>query len=184
MDREADKRRFRAVLGHFPTGVAVITYLAPDGPGGMTASALCSLSLEPLLLLVCFDNAARTLPFVRDLGRFAVNVLAADQRELATLFASKLGEREKFVGVAHSVKGGVPVLDGALAWVVCDLCELIPGGDHTIGIGAVAAMDHHDGEPLVFYRGAYRGVAGSSSPESIGARAAARAGAPSEARPR
>lgn len=155
MATEADQERFRAVFGHFPTGVAVITYLAPDGPGGMTASAVCSLSLDPLLVLVCFDNAARTLPFVRELGRFAVNVLTADQHDAAAVFASKRPEREKFVGVEHSVHADVPILDGALAWVVCDLRELLPGGDHTIGIGAVAAMGDADGAPLVFYQGAY-----------------------------
>ena len=70
---------FREVFGRFATGVAVITSAGPTGTGGMTANAICSLSLDPLLALVCFENGARTLPIVREAGRFAVNVLGAEQ---------------------------------------------------------------------------------------------------------
>jgi 3-hydroxy-9,10-secoandrosta-1,3,5(10)-triene-9,17-dione monooxygenase reductase component len=122
----------------------------------MTANAVTSLSLEPLLLLVAFDNEARTLPVVRETGRFGVNVLAAGQADLARLFASKTPEREKFAGVAHTVNDGIPVIEGVLAWVGCRLERLIPGGDHTIGIGAVEAAEAGGGEPLIWHRGAYR----------------------------
>jgi flavin reductase (DIM6/NTAB) family NADH-FMN oxidoreductase RutF len=149
-------QRFRAVMGHFTTGVTVVTANAAAGPVGMTATAVCSLSLDPLLLLVCFANDARTLPLVTETKRFGVNVLAAGQADLARLFASKLPEVEKFAGVQHSVHDGIPVIDGALAWVGCTLQELIPGGDHTIGIGAVTAAEAAKGEPLVWYRGEYR----------------------------
>jgi len=155
---ELDRQTYRAVIGHFPTGVAVITGAGPGGPAGMTANALCSLSLEPLLLLVCFDNDARTLPVVRESGRFGVNLLAAGQEALSGVFASKTPEAEKFDGVGYALERGVPVLDGALAWLACDLGELIPGGDHTIGIGRVVAMHHREGEPLVWYRGGYRSL--------------------------
>ena len=141
--------RFRAVMGHFATGVAVVTATGPEGPVGMTANAVCSLSLDPLLLLVCFDNGARTLRVVRETERFGVNVLGAGQEELARRFASKLPEAEKFEGVPHSVHDGIPVLEDALAWVGCTLDRLIPGGDHTIGIGAVRAAETGGaGEPL------------------------------------
>src|ERR1041385_513497 len=141
-------------MGHFATGVTVVTVATPDGPVGLTANAVCSLSLEPLLLLVCFDNEARTLPPLRETGRFGVNVLAAGQEDLARLFASKLPEAEKFAGVQHSVHDGIPVIDGALAWVGCTLRELIPGGDHTIGIGAVTAAEiASESPPLIWYRG-------------------------------
>lgn len=154
--RNVEPARFRTVMGHFATGVAVITAAGPHGPQGMTANAVCSLSLEPLLLLVCFDNAARTLPLVREAGRFGVNLLHAGQEELARVFASKLREEEKFSGVRHAVHDGIPVLEEALAWVGCELTELLPGGDHTIGIGAVRAAElGRDGEPLVWYRGLY-----------------------------
>jgi flavin reductase (DIM6/NTAB) family NADH-FMN oxidoreductase RutF len=149
--------RFRSVMGHFATGVTVVTVATGDGPVGMTANAVCSLSLEPLLLLVCFDNAARTLPAVRENGRFGVNVLGAGQEDLARLFASKRPEREKFAGVAHTVHDGIPVIEGVLAWVGCRLERLIPGGDHTIGIGAVEAAEAGHGEPLLWLRGSYRG---------------------------
>jgi flavin reductase (DIM6/NTAB) family NADH-FMN oxidoreductase RutF len=154
--REVAPERFRAVMGHFATGVTVVTVAAEDGPVGMTANAVCSLSLDPLLLLVCFDNEARTLPVVRETGRFGVNVLAAGQTDLARLFASKRPEREKFAGVAHTVHDGIPVIEGVLAWVGCRLERLIPGGDHTIGIGAVESAEAGRGEPLLWFRGSYR----------------------------
>jgi 3-hydroxy-9,10-secoandrosta-1,3,5(10)-triene-9,17-dione monooxygenase reductase component len=154
--REVGPERFRSVMGHFATGVTVVTVGTPGGPVGMTANAVTSLSLQPLLLLVAFDNEARTLPAVQKAGRFGVNVLAAGQEDLARLFASKLPEREKFAGVAHTVHDGIPVIEGVLAWVGCRLERLIPGGDHHIGIGAVEAAEAGRGEPLIWYRGEYR----------------------------
>jgi 3-hydroxy-9,10-secoandrosta-1,3,5(10)-triene-9,17-dione monooxygenase reductase component len=154
---EVAPSHFRAVMGHFATGVTVVTASGPDGPVGMTANAVSSLSLEPLLLLVCFDNEARTLRVVRDTERFGVNVLAAGQERLARLFASKTPEAEKFAGVQHTVHEGVPVIEGTLAWVGCTLERLVPGGDHTIGIGAVTAAEFAgEADPLLWYRGAYR----------------------------
>jgi flavin reductase (DIM6/NTAB) family NADH-FMN oxidoreductase RutF len=156
----ARQARYRDVIGHFATGVAVITGHGSDGPGGMTANALCSLSLDPLLLLVCFENTARTLPIIRGSGRFAVNILAADQLDTSLVFASKLPEAEKFAEVTHELRGGVPVLAGSLAWLVCDLREFVAAGDHEIAIGAVTEMDHAPArEPLLWYAGHYRTVA-------------------------
>jgi 3-hydroxy-9,10-secoandrosta-1,3,5(10)-triene-9,17-dione monooxygenase reductase component len=162
MAPEPDTELFREVFGRFATGVAVITSAGLAGAGGMTANALCSLSLDPLLALVCFENQARTLPIVRDAGRFAVNVLAADQERLAGVFASKLPESEKLDGVAHWLEDGVPVIEGSLAWATCELQELIAGGDHTIAIGKVTAMGLGAGEPLLWYSGRYHGMAPSS----------------------
>ena len=147
---------FREVFGHFATGVAVVTSASPTGAGGMTASALCSLSIDPLLALVCFDNGARTLPIVREAGMFGVNVLSERQERLAGVFASKLPESEKLEGVAHRIERGVPVIEGSIAWAVCELRELIPGGDHTIAIGEVIDLGLGDGEPLLWYQGQYR----------------------------
>jgi 3-hydroxy-9,10-secoandrosta-1,3,5(10)-triene-9,17-dione monooxygenase reductase component len=121
----------------------------------MTANALCSLSLDPLLALVCFDNRARTLPIVRDARRFAVNVLSAEQETLAGVFASKLPEPEKLDGVPHHLEDGLPIIEGSLAWATCKLRQLIPGGDHTIAIGEVSAMGLGRGAPLVWYGGRY-----------------------------
>jgi 3-hydroxy-9,10-secoandrosta-1,3,5(10)-triene-9,17-dione monooxygenase reductase component len=151
-----DTLRYREVIGHFATGVAIVTCHGPDGPTGLTTNAITSVSLEPLLLLVCFDNSSRTLPAVREARRFAVNVLRAGQDELARVFASKRLGHEKFDAVTHEVAHGVPVLDGALAWLACDLIDLHPAGDHTIGIGAITHMDADaEGEPLVWFRGEY-----------------------------
>jgi flavin reductase (DIM6/NTAB) family NADH-FMN oxidoreductase RutF len=151
-----DPERFRTVIGSFPTGVTIVTCDGPDGPAGLTTNAITSVSLEPVLMLVCFDNGSRTLAAVRDAGRFAINILRAGQEELARVFASKRVAREKFESVTHTVAHGVPVLDGALAWLACDLVDLRPAGDHTMGVGAVTAMDADpEGRPLVFFRGAY-----------------------------
>jgi 3-hydroxy-9,10-secoandrosta-1,3,5(10)-triene-9,17-dione monooxygenase reductase component len=138
--------------------VAIVTCQGSGGPAGLTTNAVTSLSLEPLLLLVCFDNSSRTLPVVREARRFAVNILRAGQEDLAAAFASKRIAEEKFESVTHTVAHGVPVLDGALAWVACDLVELLPGGDHTIGIGSVIDGSASEGEPLVFFRGGYAGL--------------------------
>jgi 3-hydroxy-9,10-secoandrosta-1,3,5(10)-triene-9,17-dione monooxygenase reductase component len=153
--RPVEPDRFRTVMGHFATGVAVVTVDAPGGPQGMTANAVASLSLDPVLVLVCFDNGARTLLQVERAGRFGVNVLAAGQEHLARRFASKA--ETKFADVAHSVHDGIPVLDGTLAWVGCELHRLVPGGDHTIGIGAVhaAELGAEGLEPLLWFRGGY-----------------------------
>jgi len=155
MGHEPAPELFREVFGRFATGVAVITSAGPAGAGGMTANALCSLSLDPLLALVCFENGARTLPIVREAGRFAVNVLASHQEDLAGVFASKLPEAEKLEGVAHRLECGVPIIEGSLAWAACELRELIAGGDHTIGIGEVIALGLGGGEPLLWYGGRY-----------------------------
>lgn len=155
MSSTPDPELFREVFGRFATGVAVITSAGPAGAGGMTANALCSLSLDPLLALVCFENRARTLPIVRESRRFAVNLLAADQERLAGVFASKLPEAEKLDGVAHRLEQGMPVITGSLAWAVCDLRELIAGGDHTIAIGEVTSLGLGAGTPLLWFEGGY-----------------------------
>lgn len=149
--------RFREVFGHFATGVAVVTAATPSGTGGMTANAVCSLSLDPLLVLVCFENEARTLPLVRESARFGVSVLREGQDALARRFASKMPEGEKLDGVARRAEQGVPLLADALAWAVCDLRELTPGGDHTIVVGEVTALGAGGpgAGPLIWYRGAY-----------------------------
>jgi 3-hydroxy-9,10-secoandrosta-1,3,5(10)-triene-9,17-dione monooxygenase reductase component len=152
-----DPELFREVFGRFATGVAVITGAAPTGSGGMTANALCSLSLDPLLALVCFENRARTLPIVRDAGRFGVNILANGQKDLAGVFASKLPEAEKLENVEHHFEHGVPIIDGSIAWAACDLRELIAGGDHTIAIGEVVGLGLGDGDPLLWFAGRYHG---------------------------
>jgi 3-hydroxy-9,10-secoandrosta-1,3,5(10)-triene-9,17-dione monooxygenase reductase component len=150
------QRTYRDTIGHFATGVTVVTTIGSDGSAGMTTNAVASLSLDPLLLLVCFDRDARTLAVVRESRKFAVNVLRAGDEDLAAMFASKRVAREKFESVSHTEAHGVPVLDAALAWIACELRELVPGGDHVIGIGEVVGMSSAgDGDPLIWFRGRY-----------------------------
>jgi flavin reductase (DIM6/NTAB) family NADH-FMN oxidoreductase RutF len=157
------QRAYRDTIGHFASGVTIVTSSGPDGPAGLTTNAVASLSLEPLLLLVCFELRSRTLAVVRQSERFAVNILPAGESDLAAVFASKRVAREKFESVTHAESHGVPVLDAALAWLVCDLRELHPGGDHVIGIGEVIGMNVGDErQPLVWYRGGYTTTADHS----------------------
>jgi 3-hydroxy-9,10-secoandrosta-1,3,5(10)-triene-9,17-dione monooxygenase reductase component len=147
--------QFRETCASFATGVCVVTALGPEGPSGMTANAVTSVSLEPPLMLVCFAKDARTLASVEHSRRFGVQFLATGQEDLAARFASKLPEDEKFAGVEWHERSGVPSLDGALGWIGCELRDLFPGGDHLIGVGEVVDMWHVRGEPLVFYAGDY-----------------------------
>ena len=155
-----DPARYREAIGSFATGVAIVTAQGDDGPAGLTTNAVTSLSLDPLLLLVCFDKGSRTLPIVEAAGRFAVNVLHTGQQDLAKVFASKAEATEKFGAATHTVAHGVPVLDDALSWIACDLESLTPAGDHAIGIGRVTRLSADDGpgaanDPLLFFRGGF-----------------------------
>ena len=135
-----------------------MTVVTTEGPSGLTASAICSLSLDPLLMIVCLDNGSRTLERVRRSGRLAVNVLADGQEDVAARFATKVPEAEKFAAVAWHEVDGLPVLDGVVARLSGELQELVPGGDHQIGITRVTSVDAPGGEPLLHYRGLYRGL--------------------------
>ena len=152
-----DPTEFRRVMGHFPTGVVVVTTRRGDGrPCGLTVNAFTSVSLDPPLVLVCVDHAADSHDLIRHSGVFAVNVLEEDEGEsLSRRFAS-LEVEEKFVGVAHRAETtGAPVLDAAIAWLDCRVTQEIPAGDHTIFLGEVIVADAREGQPLVYYRGGY-----------------------------
>jgi flavin reductase (DIM6/NTAB) family NADH-FMN oxidoreductase RutF len=146
---------FRRAMSHLPTGVTVVTALGDGGPSGLTANAVLSLSLDPPLMLAALDRGSRTLRTVEEAGRFGVNVLAADQAELARSFSTKLEMEEKWDGVAWRERGGIPALDGIVVWVGCELRDVLAGGDHVIVTGAVLDVAARDGDPLIFYRGAY-----------------------------
>jgi flavin reductase (DIM6/NTAB) family NADH-FMN oxidoreductase RutF len=151
-----EEPEFRRVLGHWPTGVAVVTARAADGgPRGLTANAITSVSLRPLLILVCVALDAETHSAIEATGGFAINMLPAEAERLARRYADD-GREDKFVGVSHRTEvTGAPILDAALAWVDCTLQDAHDGGDHTIFVGEVVAGDARDGEPLLFYRGGY-----------------------------
>lgn len=152
-----DPSEFRRVMGHFASGVAVVTTWGTDGKAyGLTASAVCSVSLQPTLLLVCIERTADSHDHIRAAGAFAINVLDATKGEsLARRFAAG-DEPDKFQGVAlRQERSGAPVLSDALAWLDCEVRETWDGGDHTIFLGEVAAADAQEGLPLLYYRGGY-----------------------------
>jgi flavin reductase (DIM6/NTAB) family NADH-FMN oxidoreductase RutF len=149
---------FRHAIGHFATGVTVVTSIGPDGvPVGTTANAVSSLSLDPPLILVCFDRASLTLEAVRSHGAFAVNVLAAPQQHLSSNFARR-GLSAAWDEVRHRPGStGSPRLHGVLAVLECTVEHRLPGGDHEIVVGRVREVETAaDGvAPLLYWRGAY-----------------------------
>jgi flavin reductase (DIM6/NTAB) family NADH-FMN oxidoreductase RutF len=151
-----DPASFRAAMGTLPTGVTVVAAAGPDGPAGATANAVCSLSIEPMLMLACLDRGSRTLLAVQAANRFGISVLHAGQEELARAFASKAPVPDKWTGVAWSERDGVPAIDDALVFVGCELRDVIAGGDHVIVTGEVTALETSEGDPLVFHSGDYR----------------------------
>jgi flavin reductase (DIM6/NTAB) family NADH-FMN oxidoreductase RutF len=151
-----DPVSFRAAMGLLPTGVTVVAAAGPEGPAGATASAVSSLSIEPMLMLACLDRGSRTLLAVQAANRFGISVLHAGQEEIARAFATKAPVPDKWAGVAWSERDGVPAIDDALAFVACDLRDVIAGGDHVIVTGEVTALEASEGDPLVFHAGKYR----------------------------
>ena len=141
-----------------PTAVTVVTVPGDPEPAGATASAVASLSLDPPLMLVCMDHRSRTLGALRGAGRFAVNVLSAAGEADARTFATTAPHSEKWEGVPATERSGVPVFDDALVWVVCELRDLLDGGDHTIVTGTVIELGTGDGDPLLFVDGEYRAM--------------------------
>lgn len=157
MNQMIDTSEFRRVLGHFPTGVVVVTSLRPDGePCGLTVNAFCSVSLVPPLVLVCVEIDADSHDCIRESGFFAASVLDETRGEgLSRRFATGRSE-EKFRGVAYREETtGAPVLEAAIAWVDCRVTQAVPAGDHTVFLGEVVAADAREGQPLVYYRGGY-----------------------------
>jgi len=147
---------FRRVLGHFATGVTIVTTRDADGrPTGLTVSAFCSVSLDPPQILVCVDHKSQSYPALRDGGHFAVNFLGDGHEEISRRFATT--RLDKFDGVPHRLSGhGVPLIEGALAQLECRAVSRHVEGDHTILIGLVEDARNGAGEPLLYYRGKYR----------------------------
>jgi flavin reductase (DIM6/NTAB) family NADH-FMN oxidoreductase RutF len=146
---------FRQALGHFATGVTVVTTSDGDGrPTGLTASAFTSVSLDPPLVLVCVDHKSQSYPALRERGRFAVNILRRDQQAVSRRFAST--RLDKFDEVPFHVSAiGLPLIDAALAQLECVTVSMHVEGDHTIFVGRVERAHVGAGEPLVYYRGLY-----------------------------
>jgi len=154
--RPPDPTGFRAAIGRLPTGVTIVAASGPEGQAGATANAVCSLSIEPMLMLACLDRGSRTLLAVQAANRFGISVLHAGQEPIARAFATKAAVADKWQGVEWSERDGVPAIGGALAFVACDLRDVIAGGDHVIVTGEVTALETSPGDPLVFHAGEYR----------------------------
>lgn len=150
-----DSAKYRQVLGHFPTGVTVITSADADGPVGMAVGSFASLSLDPPKVLFCAGNQSSTWPRIKASGKFCVNILADDQEDVCRVFASKADDKFAEIGWKHSGNGS-PLLDGILAYVDCSIDDVVTSGDHDIVVGAVHDLEvRHEGGPLVFFRGGY-----------------------------
>jgi flavin reductase (DIM6/NTAB) family NADH-FMN oxidoreductase RutF len=165
--------QFRTALGCFATGVTVITVDYEGEVHGMTANAFSSVSLDPQLILVCVDQKARTHAHLHARKRFGINILAAGQRKISEYYADPAREPDRleqavgarFERTAH----GTPVLHGALAYLECRLQTTQDAGDHTIFIAAVEEVVVREGDPLLFFRGQYRGIGGPIGGNGISA---------------
>lgn len=155
--RPCDPALYRAVMGSFPTGVTVMTAGGDGLRCGVTASSFNTVSLDPPLILWSLGLKAPSLANFRESGHFAVNVLAAGQKDIALQFARPAADKfagiETFTGVT-----GAPLIRGALAHVECRVWSRYPGGDHEIMLGEVVALRRGDGAPLVFSGGAFHGL--------------------------
>jgi 3-hydroxy-9,10-secoandrosta-1,3,5(10)-triene-9,17-dione monooxygenase reductase component len=148
----------REVLGHFVSGIVVVTAACPTGPLGFTCQSFASLSLDPPLVSFAPARTSSTWPRIRDAGAFCVNVLSADHQEVSVGFArSSRDGVDKFAGVPwRPSPSGAPVLDGVSAWIDCTLWNEYDGGDHTIAVGRVLDLGAApDRLPLLYYRGRY-----------------------------
>jgi flavin reductase (DIM6/NTAB) family NADH-FMN oxidoreductase RutF len=154
-----DQQEFRSLMGHFATGVTILT--THDGKGtfhGLTANAICSVSLVPPLLLCCIDKGAESYPSFAASGVFTVNILSSEQETLSRRFAKSGGA--KFDGVGYRLgRNGAPILNDVLAHAECEVRHAFEAGDHTIYLGEpleIAMRDQTD--PLLFFRGGYRNI--------------------------
>ncbi len=149
-----DTGRYREVLGHFATGVTIVTAMEGGEPVGFTCQAFTSLSLDPPLVALAPGKSSTSWPRIAAAKAFCVNILAEDQEALSRDFAISGGD--KFTGVGwHPAANGAPVLDGALAWVECEFELAHDAGDHELVVGKVQDMGVRRGRPLVFYRGGF-----------------------------
>jgi 3-hydroxy-9,10-secoandrosta-1,3,5(10)-triene-9,17-dione monooxygenase reductase component len=152
---DPDPQRFRQVLGHFASGVTVITGIDGTTPVGFACQAFAALSLEPPLVLCCPAQSSSTWPRIAASGQFCANILAAEQRDLARQFG--VSAEDKFAGVDWAAApNGAPVLAGVLTWAACAIETVHEAGDHHVVIARITHLgDSVAGDPLLFYRGRF-----------------------------
>jgi len=163
-----DRAHFRSVLGHFPTGVTVVTGLAEELPTGFTIGSFTSISLDPPLVGFFPMTSSDTWAAMAPHGHFCVNVLRDDQADLCWRFAKGEVDDGRFEGVAWRPSStGCPVIESVGAWIDCRVTDTIELGDHYLVVGAVVELDHHQDThaPLVFYRGTVGGFAAADALE-------------------
>jgi len=154
-----DAARFRTVLGHFATGVTVVTGQGDEAPLGLAANAFTSVSLDPPLVLVCMARTSTTWPKIRRSGAFVVNFLSERQEEISRRFGDRGGDR--FAGLGWKPGDtGSPIFSDALAFVECRIEAEHAAGDHVIVVGRVVDLGViQEGRPLIFWRGGYGSLA-------------------------
>ncbi len=162
-----DPKHFRRVLGHFPTGVAVITGIDPEGkPAGMAIGSFTSVSLEPPLVAFLPDKSSTSWPKIEPAGKFCVNILASEQESVCRTFAVKGGDKFAQFEWSAAPATGSPLLDDVVAWIDCEIETVHEAGDHYIVIGRVLELDvANPSLPLLFFQGGY----GRFSPLSLAA---------------
>jgi flavin reductase (DIM6/NTAB) family NADH-FMN oxidoreductase RutF len=153
-----DSKKQRQILGHFATGITVVTTGGVAGLHGMTANAVASLSLDPPLVLVAVDKRALTLDHLKRNRCFAVNILRLDQEDISRRFAAPGPKDFSDLKTAIALTAS-PILADCLAFLDCTVVDVLPGGDHEIFVGQIVAGEHHGGEPLMYYAGGYRRLA-------------------------
>jgi len=150
-----DEASFRTVLGHFATGVTIITAMDGDEPIGVSANSFTSVSLDPPLVLFCAAKASTTWPRIEAAGKFTVNILNEHQEDVCRVFATKGADRFSRIGWRTSANGQ-PILHDSLAYIDCEMQEQHDAGDHIIVVGRVQELGVLSEEgPLLFYRGGY-----------------------------
>ena len=152
-----DTSEFRKVMGRFATGVTVVTTCNGQQRQGITVNAFCSVSLDPPLVLICVEKTSLVHEALRRSGFFAVNFLHSGQENLSNCFAGNTDERHlRFCDArSHTVATGAPVLEDTLGYVDCRIVAEYPGGDHTIFLGQVEALEAREGDPLLYFRSQY-----------------------------
>ena len=147
-----DDREFRNAMGKFATGVTVITTEVDGEPHGMTANAFMSVSLHPKLIMISIDNRANMLDKIKEANKFAVNILADHQKDLSMHFAGQTKDERE---IDFQYIENIPVLDGTLASIACDVDNSYVVGDRTLFVGKVLDIKQTDGNPLTFFTGKY-----------------------------